>query len=122
MQVRAVTTIRVPAGTRLRLTPRQAASRAHILDREDGCYIAREPLQFKRGEVLDVLDVPKGWSGQVTVVDEASAPIPHSDGPPEPGKDEATGADAKSALAPAPKSSRVKKAKKPADKAAVKGV
>jgi hypothetical protein len=82
MKIRALETIRVPAGTPLRLSFEQARARAHLLrfdrpvliaDRED--YEGVSPvafpdqtLEFKAGEVLDVFEPPKGWAGRIEIL------------------------------------------------------
>lgn len=55
-----VTTI--PAGVALRLTPEQASARGHSLETmKKGVFVGTHALQFKAGEIVDVVgDLPKG--------------------------------------------------------------
>lgn len=58
----SVTTI--PAGVALRLTPEQAGARQFALEpfgNKKGVYVGTQQLQFKAGEIVEVIgDLPKG--------------------------------------------------------------
>jgi hypothetical protein len=91
MQVRCETTVRVPGGTRLGLTDEQLQSRINrvfVTDADEDDSVkqegtgpdfrlyctARDTLEFKAGEVIEVIDVPeaelgKRLGGTVTVID-----------------------------------------------------
>jgi hypothetical protein len=62
---RTTRTVRLSAGTVLALAAAQAAPRAHLLyGMEPGVYTAKEPLEFKAGEVIGLMTPPaKGDSG-----------------------------------------------------------
>ena len=69
-------TLKVGAGVLLGLNREQALARFHRLERVDaekGIYKAREPMEFKAGEILsiDPNDVPKHQRGHVVNLDAA---------------------------------------------------
>jgi hypothetical protein len=84
MQVKAETTIRVPPGTPLILTFEQAKAREHLLKfnvpvclafgpedyQEDAIATSNQSLEFKRGEVLEVSVIPKGWAGKISILEK----------------------------------------------------
>jgi hypothetical protein len=103
IRIRAESILRVPAMTRLRLTWEQYSARAHLVHllwvdepREQFEAVARSPLEFKAGEELEVYAMPKGWAGQVAVLEEAAeAAAPTNTqipGTEKDGTDEASGA------------------------------
>lgn len=62
---KTLTPVTFPSGTVLALDAKQAATRTHVLDDlRPGVYVAKQPLEFKAGEVIG-LELPpsKGETG-----------------------------------------------------------
>jgi hypothetical protein len=76
--VEATDTVRIGAGTILKLSREQAAARVNRLKaREDGLHEALELLEFKRGEKFGVVgDIPKSMVEFVSIDGEPAAPKP----------------------------------------------
>ena len=64
MKIKLTVVTIIPSGVALRLTPEQAESRRHFLEPfgvKKGVYVGTQPMQFKAGEIIDVVgDLPKG--------------------------------------------------------------
>lgn len=56
MKIKTLEKIRVPAGVRLLLTDEQLDARRHnVAVDDDGVVLVNRPIEFKGGEVLDVI-------------------------------------------------------------------
>ena len=64
MIIKLTQTTIVPAAIALRLSSKQERSRAHAIEpfgSDGGVFVGKEALQFKAGEIIDVVgDIPKG--------------------------------------------------------------
>lgn len=60
--------IKVSAGAEIGLNKDQAASREHMIEKKGRHFVAIQPLQFKVGEVIQLVDVPKGQDAYLVPV------------------------------------------------------
>lgn len=88
MRVRLLQPVTFGPGALLGLSAEQARPRAALLvQRDDGLYIAGGAVQFKRGESLEIDDLPRGLEAHVQRLDEAqpiAAPAPAAQEPKAP--------------------------------------
>lgn len=59
MKYRTTAIVILPPGSVLELGREQVAARAHLLEKRGGKYVARDPVQFKAGELLGLASPSK---------------------------------------------------------------
>lgn len=89
MRIQTLAIVRLVSGTVLRPTPRQLSVRQHLGWRRDadGWGVCAATVEFKAGEIVEILDPPKDILAQVRILEESDGQEPEPPAPevsPEP--------------------------------------
>jgi hypothetical protein len=108
-------TVRLPAGTVLALSPEQIRRRRHLLEPvADGMTVARQPVEFKAGEIIGLDPVPLALAAVLAPVERDDQEDLSADQSPSAG--ESTQEESKEASQPEAIKDEDKPETKPADK------